>query len=181
MSLIVCEDARGELPIGEIVSGDVKTHTLRTKGVAALPYDDQLHRAGCSAYVQRHWGEGWLYDGNVGERGCPIVFQTSPNCRFLYWAARVKRNRVDGPFSLKARLVTTNANQLGSLGKGVKQVVYCERAPELDDNGRAVIYGKVEFNTYQEGLLFLDLYAVASGVLIEWLAVTQHHADLLVT
>jgi hypothetical protein len=174
---VVCEDPSRRLAIGTVVEGVAEIAALRRKGVAVLPYDYELPRTAASvAYVQNFYGQGWLFDRGVGERGCPLVMHVTKECRYVYWALKIKPKDSAMPWSAQMRLVHSADNGRG-LGRGMTQIDHLREAPVLDSDGTATVYGKAAFEASTEGLLFADIYAVARNALVLWTAATQHRGD----
>jgi hypothetical protein len=179
MYAIVCEDRVGKLKVGEVVSGPKTIDLMKRKGVALLPFDPEIPRDACSAYMQKFFGQGWLFDNGVGERGCQMVFQASEGLQFVYWAARIRRMSEDQPFNCSIRLVHASEQSRG-MGMGMNQVAAVTSTPRLDEDGSVVVYGKSQFTAGASGLMFTDLYCVARGLMVEWVAVTQCGQDYAV-
>jgi hypothetical protein len=177
MNTIVCEDASGNLKPGTVVSGD-NNIALKHKRVAMLPYDNGIPLLANTGYVQRFYGnEGWVFDRNIGERGCPIMLQVTDGCQYIYWAARLRKIDPMREFEVKGlRLVHSSDNQKG-IARGLNQIAYVSTTPPIESDGGVVVYGKVGFNAPGTGLLFLELYSVAKNTKVEWVAATQHSMD----
>lgn len=174
---VICEDPSRKMPIGKIVQGVKEVALLKSQRVVSLlPYDLELPRLANTGYVQQHYGDGWLFDRNSGERGCPMMLHVTTTCRYIYWAARLEPVDSSKAWNCKMRLVHSADNQRG-LGRGMNQIAYVDCQPVLDERGGATIYGKTGLNPVDEGLLFTDLYSVSSQVRVKWLAITQHYLD----
>lgn len=179
MHAIVCEDPIHELRIGEVVEGPNNINRLKNRGVALLPFDPQLPLDACGAYVQKFFGRGWLFNNGAGERGCQTMFDVKSDHQFIYWAARCRRKSENEQFNATIRLVHSSSQGRG-ISMGMSQLVSVTSTPKLDEDGSAIVYGKSQFTAAARGFMFVDLYCVARGLLVEWLAVTQCQQDYLV-
>lgn len=174
---IVCEDFKGVYKPGHIVRGVNEIRLLRDRGTDLLPYDADLPRnvAGVG-YVQNFYGDGWLFDSNAAERGCPALIRLTPKCRFVYWAARLTPAAEDwrvGPL----RLVNASYGNSGPF-RGMRQVRHLEQTPGLDERGGATVYGLSAFDSGEnDNLLVAEIYAVARGMLVQWVAMTEHFEE----
>ncbi len=173
MKAIVCADPQGTLPIGFVIDGIGNITAAKNRGVALLPFNDQLPPNALVGYVQRHFGLGWLFDRNVGERGCPMAIHVTTACRYLSWAACVGPAE-PGPWSATLRLVHSADNQRG-ISRGMNQISYPELGHRSD--GDLVVHGQNGFTTTGEGLLYCDLYVRASNTRVKWLAITEHEHE----
>lgn len=180
MQAVIVEDLNGKRRVGTRIEGDHRLHQLlRNQGVAALPFEPNLQPGANRGYVQQHYGEGWLFDRNAGERGCPLILNVTNDCRFVHWAARVSRKTDDRAWTGSLRLVHS-AESARSIGRGMNQLESVESLPNhrLDEAGGILLYGKNAFNPGVEGLLFTELYVNGSNLLVEWLAITQMNEDV---
>lgn len=175
MNAIVCEDPSNSLAIGTVIRGQGNIVAAIGKGVATLPFNDQLPAQAMVGYVQRHFGLGWLFDSNAGERGCPLALQVSTLCRFLYWSVRVGPAR-PGPWGGQFRLVHSAENQRG-IARGMTQLTH-PQFESAEGSGDVVLTGKNAFSTTTEGLLYCDLYVRAFNTRVKWLAITEHELEL---
>lgn len=173
MHAIICEDPSHRHNIGTIIEGKNEIAMLKRQGAALLPFDPELPSLAHMGYVQNFHGTGRLFENNTGTRGCPSMINVTPECRFIYWAARVKPRNPDDAWSLKLRLVHGSVGRQG-IGRGMNHITHVESAPELDKSGSAIVYGVSGLNSPSDGLLFTDLYAVATNTLVIWSAMTQH-------
>lgn len=173
---VICEDPSGVHKVGEIVEGPNKFNLLKNKGVAILPFDPTLPRDACSAYVQKFFGRGWVFNNGVGERGCQSIFDAREGSQYIYWAAKVGRVSDQAPFSASIRLVHAPQHGRG-MGLGMTQLQPVLNVPELTADKTTVVYGKSMFTAGAKGFMFTDLYCVAKGLLVEWLAITQCEVD----
>lgn len=174
MFAIVCEDVSRQLAPGTIIEGPGNIEQAKAKGCALLPYDHELPALANMGFVLTYFGNGWRFERNAGERGCPSILQVNNRCRFLYWAARLEPipdKRMHG----QLRLVHSSDNSR-SLGHGMRQLQHVQQMPELDDRGGVTVFGKATYSAGMQGMLFTELYA--SGVFkVRWLALTQHIED----
>lgn len=175
MHAVVCEDPSRQWPVGSVVEGTNEIAQLRSRQVALLPCDVELPRLALVGYVQQHYGVGWRFNGNAGERGCPMALHVKPPCCFVYWAARIQPEDPQG-WRAALRLVHSAERHHG-VGSGLVQLEYLRETPALDSRGGYTVFGKSRLESTADGLLFVDLYSVSSGCLVKWLALTQHRVD----
>jgi hypothetical protein len=171
---IVCDDPSRTYTPGTIIDGPVKVDQAKRKGCHLLPFDQEIPRLANMGFAMYHYGEGWLFKRNAGERGCPGIFNIrGDRCRFIYWAARVEA-LPDQPLSGQLRLVHNTTG----FGRGMRQLENPKlNGLKLDERGGVVVYGKCGFDVGTDGLMFTDLYAVSPGMLVKWFAVSQHWED----
>lgn len=176
MHAIICEDPNSRHNIGTVIEGKNEIAMLKRQGCVLLPFDRELPSLACTGYVQTFYGTGYLFDQNAGQRGCSSLLSVTPECRYIYWAARVKPLDKDDVWSLKLRLTHGGSNQRG-IGRGMRQLEHVQSTPMLGEDGGAIVYGKTGFEPQSEGLLFTDMYAVANNALVMWSAMTQHREN----
>lgn len=176
MFAVVCEDPNRQIQIGHVVSGVNQIVQLRSKSVALLPLDRELPIQGGAVYCQQFWGSGWQFDRAHGERGCPMLFNVTRECRYIYWAAKIRPIDSRQDMSLQLRIVHAPSNQR-AVGVGIRQIDFVRSTPKLNASGSAVVYGKSEFVPGADAFVFIDFYAVATNCSVQWTALTQHRED----
>jgi hypothetical protein len=183
MKAVILEDPSNVRPIGMIVEGVNLIRHAQSAKCATLPYVGENPMLACSGMVMQHYGKGWSFTSNKGERGCPLSFRLTQNSgRYIYWAARIG---VDDPTKgglmagTTMRMVHSAERDQRGLAVGLNQLVHMDRMPPLDkDTGTAVVYGKSEVVQADNMFLFLELYVVASNLSVKWFGVSQHTEDL---
>ncbi len=176
-----------------LASTDNSTAQLVREGAVVLPVRSDLAGKGIGGcpYTLVHWGAGWTFNANQGERGCPILlYVPGPEVSVVHWCASVER--IDGEhLSGSVRLVTTPEQPGGMQGGLVAQngsvplvdkyaARYEARSPGVAYPGPATpqtpvgqtwtIGGSYDLRVTTGGYLGLCLYAVARGLRVRWSA-----------
>ncbi len=173
---VLVQDPTGKLPPGHVITESRELAVLKLNGSVVLPVDDDLcqpNQVGAlDGFFIRSWGKGWLATKGSGERCCPMMLRVLPERVHVYWAARiapVKGMQATG----RIRLVSDTAHPAYiSAGLAHKtQPDLLENLP-LDARGGWTLEGVSSINVVSEGLLALNLYAVARNARIMWSAVS---------
>lgn len=173
---VLVQDPTGKLPPGHVITESRELAVLKMAGASVLPVDEDLcppHPVGAlDGFFIRSWGKGWLANKGSGERCCPMILCVRPERVNVYWIARVVPVR-GMQATGRVRLVTDTGNpSFISAGLAHKiQPELLENTP-LDARAGWTLEGVSTINVVGEGLLALNLYAVARNARILWSAVS---------
>jgi hypothetical protein len=171
---IVVWDPKGELLEGQVIEDGLATEALVGRGVVMLPADADLLKVPkipTAGYYRRGWGSGWLFDGLVGSRGCPMLLFAMSDRMYLHWVVRIAQLEPQGSIRL-----TTDTGQPTAMSGGLRadgQAVNLAELGEPDADGGWTVRGRSMLNCSGDGYLGLSIYAVARKCLVLWSAVSQ--------
>lgn len=180
MRAVVVEDLSNVRPVGLVVEGVNTIRQAINAKCAMLPLQGEIPTLANSGWVVRHYGNGWAFQANRGERGCPLSLRvTRPGGQFVYWSAKISSTE-RGPLRCNSlRMVYSAERESSSMTIGLNQITYVDQTPALDPNtGNAIVYGKSHLFQPMEALLFVELYAVATNLSVKWFAISQAPEDL---
>lgn len=159
-------DPTGHYRVGTILENDRMT-VARRRGVAMLPIDLRHVHASPPGFFHRSWGDGWVYDNMIAERGCSMVVVADPAYHWMYWAAAVEPIRAGEAMTGQLRLVGNGAN--GCSSAGISQDVI---PPQLQHfpSEPTLIGGRCQVAVAQPGILGLSIYGSVKNARILWSA-----------
>lgn len=175
MRTIVVYDPVHQVQLGTILDGVMEQAKLRRRGAVLLPVGDDNGRRAMDGFFLRHWGEGVLYSGMQGLRGCPMVVDVQPDRPYLFWAMRVVPAGPAPAGTFKLTADPSNPNRLGGGVQMETKPVVLQELGEPDRNGGWCVGGRCTVGVSIPGTLALNVFGIAQDALVQWSAVTQYH------
>jgi hypothetical protein len=192
---VVVWDPTGRWHEGSIMGEEAKA--AESTGAVLLPVDtDSLRLSGVGGWSKRTYGEGVVL-GQMNGPAAPIVLYCTPNLFEVSWAARlVPAPLTHGSSGLEAIADRARAALLDGHGaNGVLRIASdtSQRAPRAhapigshvvapdirklgkpDQFGGWTVRGHSKVHVASEDIFPFSLHGAASGLAIEWFAVSQH-------
>lgn len=185
---VVVWDPRGEVPEGTILRGDEKGRrldALARNGVVLLPIDASLVALGgaLGGWFKRCYGEGVEVSGMRGTRVVPVALHVEPDREFVHFAVRLvpPAGKAHAPGTARGqfRLVSDTSGSTQGMTGGLSALELPGQAAHTDDLGPADAAGgwtlrrAYRLSCAMRGLFLAQVYGVATGVAVAWVAVSQ--------
>ncbi len=163
---VVIWDPENKKQIGTVLEGD-KAVVARRCGISMLPINMRALYGIPPGFFYRPWGDGWIYDGMLAERGCPMMLLGDTQNKWLYWMAAVRPIRPNFAMTGQLRLVGNGAT--GAVAAGISQDIVPPRLETIAP-GSWLIGGRSLVSVVSSGMLGLSIYGSASNCKLEWSA-----------
>jgi hypothetical protein len=181
---LVLWDPSGIYWEGALVDAGANAEALRRRGVALLPVDTVLLRAGAmGGYVKRAWGSGWRLT-EVPSHHCQMAMLLQHERTRLHWVARLVPHELEKGQKPRGWLrLLGDASQPPVSAAPVFPAERADRTDmttvsfdtigEPDESGGWTVSGEAGCGLINAGFFAFALHGAGRGVAIAWAAVSQ--------
>lgn len=157
---------RNQVKEGDVLDGNAM-RVAESKGVVLLPVEPELlQQGGGAGWVKRSYGRGWMFNPSIAGRGCPLALYFAAQYKRLYWKARLVATGEEITGSLRLAMDT---GQPGASACGFTP----ETSPVLMPSDSPIVGGSGVAMLNTDTWLGLMLYGMATGIAVEWFAISQ--------